>query len=68
MKEVKIKIRWENSNKFSFNFNPVDGSEYIEVVSAEENGHIAVVWPHLQKACETFFKQLLVDIGEEMKA
>jgi hypothetical protein len=67
MKELEIKVKWENGAMFSV-VEKHDEHDPTTVLALEENGEIAVLWPNVQKALEAYWKVIMTKIGEEMKA
>ncbi len=64
--ELEITVKWENDKGFSVDAKLDDG-DVITISKHEENGDIKVLWPHIQKTLETYWKTTLAHIGEEMK-
>ncbi len=67
MKELELRILWENEDSFEMQAKKED-SEWTSIIRMEENGHIAILWLHIQKVCLTFFTGELEAIGKEMKS
>jgi len=65
--ELGLKIKWENGVNFKMT-SKLDAEEVKTVVEADENGHIAETWPHLENVCTAFFFSKMAEIGAAMKA
>ena len=63
--ELEITLRWENDVGFEMT---ADGQEKKTIIKMDENGHIDKLWDSAQKICETYLREKLISIGEEMKA
>lgn len=64
--KLEIEIKWENNLEFSVQEKHNDG-DTSTVIALEENGELVVLWPHVQKALEAYWKAILTNIGEDMK-
>ena len=67
MKELVIKIKWENEVEFCFQAKE-EGGDWTTVVAAEENGHISELWQPIQQVCERYIRSKLSEIGQEMRS
>lgn len=67
MKELEIKIKWENDVSFEITTKR-DAGETKTVIKLEENGFINELWPHVEACCKEYFVDELNVIGSEMKA
>ena len=69
--KLDMTLTWENKKLFKLEVR--DGGQgqpsgpKIEIVKAEEDGQIVILWEYLQGACERYFKAQLEKIGVEMK-
>ena len=61
------RMKWENGSHFTIELS-VDDGEFIDLISMEENGRIGVMWPGIQKSIIDYWKSILDQIGEEMRA
>jgi len=66
--ELELTLTWENQKAFKMTAKEDGaGSPKITILEIEEDGHIADLWPFLQRACETYFTKQLAKIGFEME-
>ena len=65
--KIEIDITWENQVGFSVEFKK-NGGDTITILDADENGEIALLWPHYEAAILAFITRRLAFIGDEMKA
>ncbi len=65
--ELEIKLTWENGVHFTFTAKH-DAEVVKTIVSMDENGNIAGLWPSVQSICETYLKSELNTIGSAMKS
>ncbi len=65
-KKIEWELKWENENSITLT-ESVDGGQAYTVLFAEENGHLAAIWPRIQKTLEVYFHNHLTMVGEEMK-
>lgn len=64
-KTITFKLKWENQKEFAFTCD--NGEADVTVVKVEENGHIALLWHHVETICTTFFQEKIAEVGKEMK-
>ena len=65
--KLDIEIKWENEKSFSLDAK-LDQEDNINILTAEENGDIELLWHHIQKTLEVYFRSILAKIGTEMKS
>jgi di/tripeptidase len=66
-KVMTLQIRWENQKSFEFKVKEPGATDFISIVSAEENSDIGILWPNIQKICEKYLCSKMNAIGDEMK-
>lgn len=67
MKELELKLTWENGVSFTLTSRE-DAALPIIIVSVEENGSLPTLWPHIAKIGESYLSERLKLIGTEMRA
>ena len=63
--EIEITLKWQNGGYYEMT-SKRDQEGNIQVVRMEENGSIATLWPHVSIICQTFFNDVVTEIGNEM--
>ena len=65
--ELELKLTWENNVSFTLT-SKEDADPIITIVSADENGSLPALWPHIAKIAESYLSERLKIIGGEMSA
>ncbi len=65
--EIEIKFTWENGVAFTMT-STEDGGDVLTIAKISENGHFDNLWNSVQGVGETYIKDVLTRIGNEMKA
>ena len=66
MKELEIKVTWENNVFFQMEARE-QGGDWLTVVMMNENSTIKAIWGEIDRICHNYFTYHLNEIGKEMK-
>lgn len=64
--KLELRIKWTNSEAFSVE-SSVDDEPWTTVLEIYENGYTIAMWPSITKVLETYWKEVLAEIGTSMK-
>ena len=63
---IRVDIKWENGVDFEVTSKEDDATS-LTVVKADENGHLALLWPSYTDTVERYVKAVMARVGAEMK-